>query len=107
MNLLALSHLPQGDAEIFETLLERGPLNGLQLERIVSAGQVTAAGQWYDQAWEEWVLLLQGEAELEYDDGRRLALCSGDSVLIPAHQRHRVARTSQEPPCIWLALHLK
>ncbi|HEY9841179.1 MAG TPA: cupin domain-containing protein [Candidatus Obscuribacterales bacterium] len=107
MNLLALSHLPQGDAEIFETLLERGPLNGLQLERIVSAGQVTAAGQWYDQAWEEWVLLLQGEAELEYDDGRRLALRTGDSLLIPAHQRHRVAQTSQDPPCIWLALHLK
>jgi cupin 2 domain-containing protein len=27
-------------------------------------------------------------------------------LLIAAHQKHRVSFTSQDPPCIWLALHL-
>jgi len=26
-------------------------------------------------------------------------------VLLPAHCRHRVARTSAAPPCVWLAVH--
>ena len=51
------------------------------------------------------MLLAQGQATLEYEGGRLLALNAGDSVLIPAHQRHRVVFTSREPPCIWLAIH--
>lgn len=107
LNLLALEALPQGTEEIFQTLLESAQNHRVHLERIVSAGQITPAGQWYDQAWSEWVLLLQGEAELSWDDGSSQRLSAGDSLLIPAHQRHRVDYTSHKPPCIWLALHLK
>lgn len=77
----------------------------LLIERIISAGQTTPEGQWYDQERDEWVILLQGEAEISYEDNSRVALRSGDYLMIPAHQKHRVAYTSQEPPCIWLAVH--
>jgi cupin 2 domain-containing protein len=78
---------------------------GVAIERIVSAGQATPAGEWLEQELDEWVVLLEGEAELAYDDGSRLRLGSGDHVLIPAGKRHRVEWTRSDPPCIWLAVH--
>jgi len=80
---------------------------GILIERIVSTGQTTPEGTWYDQDRDEWVALLQGEAELAYDDGTVLELHAGDHVLIPAHCRHRVEQTSVVPPCIWIAVHGK
>lgn len=79
--------------------------DGVSIERIVSTGQTTPVGHWLDQPRDEWVLLLDGEAELVYDDGSRLRLGSGDHVLIPAGKRHRVEWTRSDPPCIWLAVH--
>ena len=32
---------------------------------------------------------------------------SGSAVLIEAHRRHRVTRTSEEPPAVWLAVHVE
>lgn len=92
--------LPQ--EETFEPLVESP---AVLIERIVSHGQTTPPGQWYDQARDEWVLLVQGEAAIAYDDGTEVTLRAGDSLLIPAHQRHRVTFTSVEPPCLWLAVH--
>jgi cupin 2 domain-containing protein len=77
----------------------------IQIERIVSTGQTTPYGQWYDQKLDEWVILLQGEAELSYTDDTRIKLKSGDYLLIPAHTMHCVEYTSVEPACIWLAVH--
>ena len=77
----------------------------IQIERIVSTGQTTPSGQWYDQELDEWVILLQGEAELSYADDTRIKLKAGDYLLIPAHTTHRVEYTSIEPPCIWLVVH--
>ena len=96
------------DAEISEPLVSDQGLvsdRGVLIERIISSGQVTPQGEWYDQDRDEWVVLLQGEAVLTYADGRTLALRPGDHVLIPARERHRVDRTSTDPPCIWLAVH--
>jgi cupin 2 domain-containing protein len=92
--------LPQ--EEIFESFVET-PL--LRVERILSTGQTTPPGQWYDQERWEWVILLQGEAEIGYEDGRRIRLKPGDYLSIPPHQKHRVEFTSDAPPCIWLAIH--
>ena len=100
-NLFALpSELPEN--ELFEPLAAG---NGTVIERIISTGQSTPEGEWYDQERDEWVVLLQGRATVEYDNGRRIDLCAGDWILIPAHERHRVMSTSAEPPCIWLAVH--
>lgn len=75
------------------------------IERIISSGQQTPPGTWLDQPQDEWVVLLQGEAELAYADGTCLRLKPGDHVLIPARQQHRVKYTSANPACIWLAVH--
>lgn len=93
---------PLPNTETFEALFDKG---SCLIERIISTGQVTPPGQWYDQARDEWVILLQGQARLAYADGSEIALQPGDYVLIPAHCKHRVTYTSPEPPCIWLAVH--
>jgi cupin 2 domain-containing protein len=99
-----LSGLPlPAAAEVFEPLVEGV---GLRLERIVSTGQCTPTGDWLVQTWDEWVMLLTGEARLMIDGetaGRELR--PDDWVNIPAGVRHRVEWTSQEPPTVWLALH--
>lgn len=102
-NLFDLPH-PLPDDELFTDLLHT---DSVRIERIVSTGQTTPAGRWYNQEEDEWVALLQGEAILEYDTGEQLRLSAGDHVLLPSHCRHRVAYTSTEPPCIWLAVFAK
>jgi cupin 2 domain-containing protein len=87
--------------EWVETLA--GP-NGMRMERIVSSGQSSPAGFWYDQTEDEWVAVLQGQARIEWEDGGGIDMNPGDYLLIPARQKHRVASTSTEPPCIWLAV---
>lgn len=91
------------DAERFDTLLETGEL---RLERIISTGQTTPPGEWFDQDRDEWVVLLAGAAELlfEGEAGSR-PLAPGDWLRIPAHVRHRVTRTDPSRPTVWLALH--
>ena len=92
------------DSELFDTLWTG---DGVRVERIVSAGQSSPPGFWYDQKEDEWVLLLQGQAELEYEGGVFKVLESGDWLLIPAGSRHRVAFTSSDPVCVWLAVFCK
>ena len=53
------------EEELFQTLAESG---AVRIERIVSDGQATAPGEWYNQRWDEWVLLVSGEAALRFDD---------------------------------------
>jgi len=78
----------------------------IQIERIVSTGQATPPGQWYDSAREEWVALLAGAARLRFEGepGER-ALAPGDWLHIPAHARHRVEWTDPARPTVWLAVH--
>ena len=90
------------EGEVFEGIIQT---SGLLIERIISTGQATPEGEWYDQERDEWVLLMTGEALLKFDDGFSVALKRGDYLLIPAHCRHRVESTSSDPPCIWLAVH--
>ena len=92
----------RGDTELFTPL---ATARKFRVERIVSWGNVTPDGAWYDQDQDEWVTVLQGEGVLEYEDGVLTTLAVGDAALIPAHVRHRVVRTSVTPPCIWLAVH--
>jgi cupin 2 domain-containing protein len=80
----------------------------LRIERIVSSGQVTPEGEWYDQETDEWVLLVEGAARLRIegeDEDRELS--EGDWILLPAHCRHRVSWTRAEPPTVWLAVHFR
>jgi cupin 2 domain-containing protein len=89
--------------EIFELLAERP---GLRIERIVSTGQTTPEGEWYDQAEDEFVLLVAGAARLRIEgETEDRVLTAGDWLLLPAHSRHRVSWTQAEPPTVWLAVH--
>ena len=56
---------PKITAEIIQVLLATG---SFRLERIVSTGQATPPGQWYDQDSHEWVVLLSGGAGLRFED---------------------------------------
>jgi cupin 2 domain-containing protein len=80
----------------------------VRIERIVSDGQSSPDGLWYDQEQEEWVLLISGSATLsiEKESGAEaVELSPGDHLLIPAHQRHRVESISQTEKTIWLAVY--
>jgi cupin 2 domain-containing protein len=88
--------------EQFQTLAQKG---NVKIERILSYGQTTPTGEWYDQTQDEWVMLVRGEAKLEYDDGSQIDLKKGDYVMIPAHTKHRVAWTIENELTIWLAVH--
>ena len=89
-----------------------GKSENFKLERIISTGQVTPEGEWYDQEKDEWVILLQGNAKLLFEknyndkiENKIIELKKGDYLFIKKHEKHRVIYTSQDPPCIWLALH--
>jgi cupin 2 domain-containing protein len=91
--------------ELFTTLFKK---EGLHIERIVSEGQITPLNQWYNQDWDEWVIVLQGRALLRYElDNQCLELKVGDYVLITANTRHRVEWTQPDSQTIWLAIHYK
>jgi len=89
--------------EFIQVLLATG---NFRLERIVSSGQATPSGEWYEQDTHEWVALLSGGAGLRFEDeAEPRVLSPGDHLLIPAHRRHRVEWTDPETPTVWLALH--
>jgi len=94
MNLYDLA-APGAGAETLMNLLEHG---GIRIETIRSNRAQTG---WYDQEEDEWVVLLEGSAELLFED-RSVALRAGECLLIPAHVRHRVAETSADAR--WLAI---
>jgi len=102
-NIFEVLSFPQKtDSEIFEKIISSP---NLLIEKIISTGQITPPDQWYDQPQNEWVILLQGEAILTYENGSNFHLKTGDYLLIPSHVKHRVDYTSDHPPCIWLAIH--
>ena len=102
MNLL----FPLPDARAAEYVAALFTRPGLRLERIVSLGQASPPGFWYDQPDDEFVVLMTGAARLRFETGEvSLDLVPGDWVEIPAHVRHRVEWTQADPPTVWLAVH--
>jgi cupin 2 domain-containing protein len=100
MNLLR--HLPPaGAGEVTERLAGAG---AVRIERIVSHGEASPDGFWYDQAEAEFVVVLAGAARLRFADGEALALAPGDWADIAPHRRHRVDWTDPGQPTIWLAV---
>lgn len=92
-----------GGEELFTELLARP---GVRIERIVSTGQASPPGFWYDQPQTEWVVLLQGAARLWFEDeGAPRELRPGDYLEIATHRRHRVEWTDPQATTVWLAVH--
>ena len=93
-----LPHLEQ--SEEFETLLQQ---DNIRIERIVSSPHPDDTFQC--QKHDEWVALLQGNAELEIDN-KQIKLTPGNHLFVPAGTPHRVLSTSSDPCAIWLAVHI-
>jgi len=96
----------------------------VKIEKIISTGQTT---DWQESNKNEFVILVQGNAEIEYYDNRicedknfktnenimknlkntndmKLQLGKGDIILIKKGERHRVSYTSKNPCCIWICI---
>ena len=101
MNLLR--NMPDArSVEVTDPLAARP---GLRIERIVSFGQASPAGFWYDQHETEWVFLLAGAARLRFEDeAEARCLGPGDWVEIAPHRRHRIDWTDPSEPTVWLAV---
>jgi cupin 2 domain-containing protein len=88
--------------EIFEDIVSA---KNCRIQRIISKGQSTPDGQWYDQKEDEWVILLQGSAELLFEGSDNpVKLQPGDHLHIAANVKHRVEWTDQNQETIWLAV---
>jgi cupin 2 domain-containing protein len=96
-NIFATAAAPAA-GERFETLLEH---KNLIIERIVSSSSIPP--NHYCQPQDEWVLLVQGTADIEID-GKTEALKAGDYVFLPANTPHCVKSVSDG--ALWLAVHL-
>jgi len=88
--------------ELFEELVSK---DGLKIERIISKGHSSPKSGWYDQESNEWVIVLQGEAILSFENKQDVRLKNGDYINIPAHTKHKVTWTIPNSETIWLAIH--
>jgi cupin 2 domain-containing protein len=91
------------EQELFTALLAT---DNIRIDRIVSFGQKSPDGFWYDQAENEWVLLIEGTAQIRTGD-QIVDLVAGDSLNIPAGTRHRVEKTDENRRTVWLAVFYK
>ena len=87
--------------EFLETIL---PADSFFVERIISEGHASPQDFWYDQKTNEFVLLLKGEAEIQFEE-ESIVLKPGDYLIIPKHKKHRVNRTHPKEKTFWLTIH--
>ena len=103
-NLFADVSAANAREEVFSEIFARP---GLKIERIISQGQASPPEFWYDQAWNEWVIVLKGGATLQFEDEPATrALGTGDYVFIPARNRQvsfsaPIASTSRTEMSWW------
>ncbi len=76
-----------------------------RIEKILSLPY--SNGEWYDQPEDELVFLIDGFATIEFENGELIEMRKGDSVLIKKYLRHKVAKTSEQPNCVWLTIFSK
>ena len=90
------------DNELIDVLIEG---KNIRVERIVSMGQASPPGFWYDQDQGEFVILLKGSAGLLVEGNDQIsAMHSGDYLIIPSHVKHRVEWTDPFEQTVWLAI---
>ncbi|GLX78807.1 cupin [Thalassotalea insulae] len=88
--------------EFFELLAEN---KHVKIERIVSLGHSSPETGWYDQASNEWVIVLKGQAIISFEQEEDVTLACGDYLNIPAHKKHKVSWTTSDSETVWLAIH--
>ena len=88
--------------ELFEDILLS---DTLKIERIVSDGHTSPKNGWYESKQNEWVVVLEGEAVLSFEDSNSVELKRGDYFNITAFTKHKVSHTSKSEKTIWLAIY--
>ena len=103
-NLFNLDSINREDEDI--KLLSR--LRNIRIERIVSTGQES---DWYNQDEDEFIALIKGEARLilidDFGCEKELELKEGDTLMIPAHKKHRVSYTKEGTETVWLCFFIR
>lgn len=89
------------NGEVITTLLEN---EKIRIETIVSYGNASLDDFWYCQNEDEWVMLTNGKAQIQFED-EFVDLCKDDHMLIPAYKKHRVSYTSDDAE--WLCVFIK
>jgi cupin 2 domain-containing protein len=96
-------HIPEKiSEELFSKLVQT---DNVRIVRIASKGHSSPASGWYDQAENEWVAVLKGEARIAFENGEEVHLTTGCHLTIPAHTKHKVTWTTPDTETIWLAVH--
>ncbi len=98
-NIYEKINIDRKDEQFFEIFKNKT----IKIEKIVSNGQASLENFWYEQKENEYILLLEGFAILEFEDFE-VELKKGDCLNINSMQRHRVKFTSQDEPTIWFAV---
>jgi cupin 2 domain-containing protein len=102
IDLLQRGNLYDGEqptqGELFKTLSK---LRQIKIERILSSNRPDDT--LYDQAHDEWVVLVRGTATLEVAS-ETVELEEGDYLVLTAHTPHRVLAASAG--ALWLAVHV-
>ncbi len=96
-----LEEIILSENEVFDVIY-RGA--SVKIERIISNGHKSPNGFWYDQDEYEFVIILEGYAVLEFDDGK-IEMGKNDYVIIEPHKRHRILYT--EKSTVWLCVFFK
>ncbi|ENU79294.1 hypothetical protein F975_02530 [Acinetobacter sp. ANC 3789] len=91
-------------SEVFEDIVRSSTV---RIERIISKGHCSPDIGWYDQDENEWVMIVEGKATLEFENGSKCELSTGDYINIPAHVKHKVIWTNPNQITIWLAVFYK
>ncbi len=90
--------------ELFEDIISN---DNVRIERIISKGHISPELGWYDQSENEWIIILQGAAKIEFENKSVTDLVCGSYLNIPAHCKHKVAWTDPTTETIWLAIYYK
>lgn len=87
--------------EMFNALISN---ENIRIERILSHGHSSPEEGWYNQDENEWVMVLEGQGVIEFEDGRVVTLSKGDYINIAAREKHKVIGTVENVMTIWLAV---
>ena len=88
--------------ELFEVLVKT---ENIRIERIISDGHHSPADFYYEQDNNEFVIVLQGEAVLEFlEENKTITLKTGDYINILSGVKHRVVSTTTKGKTVWLAI---
>lgn len=79
----------------------------IKIERIVSNGQVSPENFWYKQDENEFIVVLEGNAIIEFKNKKIVKLKKGDCLNIDAFLEHKINYTSVTGPTVWLAIFYK